>query len=144
MNYIKNRIKDKYNERIANVKKNLNLAKSIANTPEYIQALKYGHNKDSYSTRQIYEPAKNMNVLSLEIVRQPLSEPLMKILSAFTGFELEKKLKEQNYETLFHLILRINDKFDYEKSDASVYFRLKNNKPGQQYLRIEPKYIINI
>ena len=89
MNYIKRKI----NERVNEAKQGLNVIKTISNPHKFIEAMKYGHDNFPYSFRQVYEPAKNMEVLSLEIIRNPLQKPLQSILSAFTGFQLEKKIK---------------------------------------------------
>lgn len=135
-----NFIKRKYNDRVKDIKKNFNLIKSMTDTPKFIEALKYGHKTLSYSFRQVFEPAKNMNVISLEIIRNPLSKPLQSILSSFTGFELERKLKNENYDALFHLKIRINNKFDFEKEQAANFSHAKNN-PNQEIMNIDPRYI---
>lgn len=118
-----------------NLKRNVNLIKSVSNPKKFIDNLKYGHSDYSYSFREVFEPVKNEVVHSLEIIRNPLSKPLQTLLSAFTGFQLEQKLKQQNFDDLFHLKIRINGKYDFEKEQAAHFRKAKDN-PNQEPMKV--------
>lgn len=129
INKVKRRVTD-------NINKKANLVKSLTTDPNrFIKNLMYGHDKLPYSFRAVFDKVKDEKITSLEVIRNPLSKPLEGILSAFTGFELERKLKQENYDHLFHLKIRINGKYDFEKEQASHFGYAKNN-PDQEIMKI--------
>ena len=62
-----NFMKDKFNKRGKEIKQTYNLIKTISNTPEFIEAVKYGHSRNPYSFRQVYDPAKILMFIVLKL-----------------------------------------------------------------------------
>lgn len=132
MNTIRN-LKNKAKE---NINKQVNLVKSVVSNPnKFIGNLFYGHSELPYSFREMLNTCSNVKIYALEIIRNPLNKALSMLLSSFTGFQLEQQLKKQNYDSLFHLKIRINNQIDFEK-EQSVQLRHKQDNQGQEVLRI--------
>ena len=65
-------------------------------------------------------------ITSIIIVRTPISNILYQILNNLTLGQLEERLKDYNYNQLFHLKIIINNKYSIEK-ESTIKFSLNNN-----------------
>lgn len=120
-----------------NINKKYNLAKSIVSNPKkFVNNLAYG-NFDNlpFSFREMLNKIGNENINSLEIIRQPISTLLTQLLNTLSGFTLLRRIKNTPYDNLFHLKLRINNKYDLEK-ESSPLLQNKKNVKHQEYLPI--------
>jgi len=131
MNYFKRKIKE-------NLNKHVNLAKSIVQNPKgFIDKVKYGNTDFPFSFRQELNNIGNQKITDIQIIRAPISKTLLTAMNAMSGFVLQNKLNNSPYDSLFHLKLRINGLYDYEK-EAIVKLAPKKDAPNQEYLPINP------
>lgn len=119
----------------------MNLAKSIVNDPnKFVKAVAYG-NYDSlpFSFRDTLKKVGNQEIIKMEAVRAPISNMIMGIMNMFSGFELKKKIENSDYDSLFHLTLRVYTKrgnvFDIEKENV-VKIGKAYKRPKQEVLPI--------
>jgi hypothetical protein len=114
------------------INKQINLVKTMVKNPkEFVTKLLYGNTDLPFSFREMLKKIGNETVSSLTIVRSPISNAVFSVMNAFQGFQLRQKLKESPYDSLFHLKLRINNKYDLEKESVPKLDKAKN-KEGQE------------
>jgi hypothetical protein len=108
-------------------KKTANLFKTITKDPKtFVTNILYGNTNLPFSFREMLKKIGNENITSLVIIRAPISNSLMSVMNAFTGFQLKEKIKQSPYDSLFHLKLRINGKYDLEKEEVPQLRPCKN------------------
>ena len=119
------------------IKRKLNLVKTAVTNPvTFTKKLIYGSQQLPFSFRQMLDKIGNEQITSLTIIRQPLSHAIFTLMNAFQGFQLAQKLKESQYDTLFHLKIRINNKYDLEKEEV-VQLRMIQNTGDQEIVQID-------
>lgn len=119
-----------------NFKQHINLVKSIATNPnKFVTQLVYGNIDLPFSFREFLNKIKNESITSLHIIRAPISNTTMNLMNVFSGFQLQQKLKQSSYDSLFHLKLRINGKYDLEKEQVPK-LDFSKNTPNQELLQI--------
>jgi hypothetical protein len=119
-----------------NLKKQLNLVSNIVtDTKEFVNKVKYGNTDIPFSMREMLKQVGGEQITKLQLIRNPVNQVLIKLMNAFSGFTLENKLNNSPYDSLFHLKLRINDKYDYEKEEVTK-LRHKTDSPNQEYMDI--------
>lgn len=65
-------------------------------------------------------------VTSIKLIRTPLSKATQFLLNIASFGQLQEKLKQANIDTLFHLSMLINDKYELEKNEV-IKFRINPN-----------------
>ena len=117
-------------------KKAANLMKTVTQNPKtFITNMLYGNTDLPYSFREMLKKIGSEKITSLCIIRAPISNTVLNVMNAFTGFQLIEKLKQSPYDSLFHLKLRINGKYDLEKEEVPQ-LRPSNNKQHQETMSI--------
>ena len=124
-----------------NMKAKMNLAKSIVNNPQqFVQAIAYG-NYDvlPFSMREMLKRIGNQEIVSLQVVRAPISNAIMTAMNVASGFQLKQKIANSDYDTLFHLSLKIftrkGSQWDLEKEDV-VKINKSVNRPNQETMNV--------
>ena len=93
------------------IKRKMNLVKTAVSNPvAFTKKLIYGSQQLPFSFRQMLEKIGNEQITSLTVIRQPISNAIFTLMNAIQGFQLAHKLKESQYDSLFHLKIRINNK----------------------------------
>lgn len=88
------------------------------------------------SVRKILKSIGNEKVVSLKLVRTPLSNLTKSLLNIASFGKLDEKLKSENIDKLFHLSLLINDKYTLEKNEVIKLERSKPNLDKSETLNI--------
>jgi hypothetical protein len=117
------------------VKKTINVVKTITNTPQLINKLANGNDQLPYQFREKIAEIGNIQITSLQIIRNPVSSAIIEMMNIVSGFELKDKIKKSPYDNLFHLKIRINNKWDFEKESVPL-LRDKINNKDQEILQI--------
>lgn len=65
-------------------------------------------------------------VTTIKLIRTPLSKATQFLLNIASFGQLQEKLKQANIDTLFHLSMLINDKYELEKNEV-IKFRINPN-----------------
>lgn len=114
-----------------------NLMNSVKNKPEqFTKALIHGNENLPFAFRQFLSKVGKQKITSLQIIRNPVSSAITKLMNLVSKTDILKKVKESPYDALYHLKLRINNKYDLEKMD-SLSFANKKNFPDPEVMNID-------
>jgi hypothetical protein len=95
---------------------------SLLANPTNTKALLFGIDDFSRSARQVLEKFGNETIQHITIGRTPLPSPIVSALNIGSAFEFQKRLKESEYDKLFHLFINItttrNKKILIEKNSV--------------------------
>jgi hypothetical protein len=105
-----------------------------------VKAIAYGNYEQlPFSFRETLKSIGNQEIIKMEVIRAPISNVIMSLMNAVSGFQLQQKIRDSEYDTLFHLSLRIYTKrgnvFDLEKEDV-VKIGKAFNRPKQEVMPI--------
>lgn len=140
---MKRAIKNRINEIGQNLKQVGNVIQTVSDK-SFGRKLLEGNDKIPFAMREMLGRIGNERITSLEIVRNPISDTVMRLMNLVSGMQLVDQLKRQPFDTLFHLAIRINGKYNFEKEQVP-YLRNATNKPNQEVLRVNevPNVTIN-
>jgi hypothetical protein len=95
---------------------------SLLANPTNTRAILFGIDDYSKSARQVLEKFGNDTIQSIQIGRTPLPNPIVSALDIGSSFEFQKRLKNSEYDKLFHLFINItttrNKKILIEKNSV--------------------------
>lgn len=119
-------------------KKSINMLKLYTKpTQKIIDIVNKGYNDYPFSFRDMLSKFGSDVVNSIVIVRTPLSKVLSTVLNIASLGQLDNKIKNSEYDNMFHLKIIVNNKFSIEKAHVITFTKSNQIPPKSDTVEVQ-------